>query len=401
LPITGTPEISRAITIICAPLDHTGHASHGRHLLSRQQYHDHTLTGTLTMRRRELVVVGTSAGGIEALQQLLSALPTSFDAAVLIVLHTSEDSPGVLARVLQRSSAMPVSFPADGEVIRKSRVYLAPPGAHMIIEGNLIRVIKGPRENLHRPAIDPLFRSAAAHWGRAVIGVVLTGMLDDGTSGLMVIHARGGAAVVQEPSTALFASMPASALEQVPDALVLSLQAIPSALLGLIGEQIPEEDIAGRQSPVSESQLEKEIKIAEFQMAEIEDESRPGHPSPFACPDCGGVLWELDDKAFLRFRCRVGHAFTARHLGAEQRQAVETALWSALRALEERGSLYQRMAEGAASREHLVTSRKFGENAANMHENARVLREFLLRVNQEEDRFNAEIPLGGDEPEGD
>jgi two-component system, chemotaxis family, protein-glutamate methylesterase/glutaminase len=345
------------------------------------------------MRHRELVVVGTSAGGIEALQQLLQSLPVDFGAAVLIVLHTSYDSPRVLAEILQRSSALPVSYPADGEAIQKKRVYLAPPGAHMIVEGNLLRVIRGPRENRHCPAIDPLFRSAAAHWGRRVIGVILTGMLDDGTAGLMVIRARGGAAIVQDPSTAMFASMPESALQQVPDATVLPLRAIPNALKRLVDEAMPGENVVEHDRAVPESQLEKEVKIAEFQMAEIEDEHRSGNPSQFACPDCGGVLWELEDETFLRFRCRVGHAFTARHLGAEQRQAVETALWSALRALEERGSLYKTMAQRAVGREHLATSRRFEENAANAHENARVLREFLLRVNEQERHFGTESLL--------
>jgi len=342
------------------------------------------------MIHRELVVVGTSAGGIEALQRLLRSLPSNFDATLLIVLHTSSHGGSLLPEIFQRASWMPVTHPADGEVIRKKHVYVAPPDFHMIVEGNLLRVIQGPRENLHRPAIDPLFRSAAASWGRKVIGVILTGLLDDGTSGLMVVRAQGGAAIVQDPATAMFSSMPESALEQVPDAQVLPLSGIPGALQALLGEPLAEDEPAANGGGALQAQLEKETKYAEFSMREIENEHRSGRPSPFACPDCGGVLWELGDKSFLRFRCRVGHAFTARHLGAEQRQAIETALWSALRALEESASLNRILASRAAGQGHLAASRRFEERIVNIDENARVLRDFLLRVNQEDDRFAEE-----------
>lgn len=228
-----------------------------------------------------------------------------------------------------------------------------------------------------RSAIDPLFRSAAVSHGRAVVGVVLTGSLDDGTAGLMVVYARGGEAIVQDPATAMFASMPASAVERVPHAHVLPLSEIPDLIVHLVEEEIPE------LKPVNNgarTQAGKETRIAEFDMSQIENENRPGHPSQFACPDCGGVLWELDDNNLLRYRCRVGHAFTARHLGAEQRNSIEAALWSALRALEENASLYRRMAEKSVS---AGVEKRFEERAEDVSANARVLREFLLHVNQE------------------
>lgn len=340
------------------------------------------------MTHRDLVVIGASAGGIEAVQQVLSRLPPKFDAAVLIVIHTSNHAGGLLPGILERAGKLPVRHPDDGEPIRSGRVYVAPPNYHMIVEGDLIRVLQGPRENLHRPAIDPLFRSAAASFGRRVIGVILTGLLDDGTSGLMVVAAHGGSAIVQDPATAMFGSMPASALEQVPKAEVLPLEEIAGRLVKLTGEALPERP----QRNGADSLVAEEIKIAEFDMSELEKE-RAGQPSAFACPDCGGVLWELEEKGFLRFRCRVGHAFTARHLGAEQRHAVETALWAALRALEESAALYQRMAERASDADRRASSNKFQDREANMRANARVLRDFLLRVNQaevQEERFAAE-----------
>lgn len=243
----------------------------------------------------------------------------------------------------------------------------------------VISVGRSP-EQLHlrqRSAIDPLFRSAAVSHGRAVVGVVLTGSLDDGTAGLMVVYARGGEAIVQDPATAMFASMPASAVERVPHAHVLPLSEIPDLIVHLVEEEIPE------LKPVNNgarTQAGKETRIAEFDMSQIENENRPGHPSQFACPDCGGVLWELDDNNLLRYRCRVGHAFTARHLGAEQRNSIEAALWSALRALEENASLYRRMAEKSVS---AGVEKRFEERAEDVSANARVLREFLLHVNQE------------------
>jgi two-component system, chemotaxis family, protein-glutamate methylesterase/glutaminase len=346
------------------------------------------------MIHREVVVVGASAGGIEALQQLLQSLPNHFDAAILVVLHTSSHAGSLLPQILQRSSHFPVVHPEDGEILLKRKVYIAPPDFHMLIEGNLIRIIQGPRENLHRPAIDPLFRSAASSWGRKAIGVVLTGSLDDGTSGLMLVQARGGAAVVQDPESAMFASMPASAREHVPDAKVLPLEEIGPYLQKLVQETLPSS--TGTEAEPG-APGEREIRYAEFEMSELENEKHMGTASAFACPDCGGVLWELDDRSFLRFRCRVGHAFTARHLGAEQRHSVETALWSALRALEENASLYRRMAGRANERHQDAGAKAFEERAANLGLNARTLRDFLMRVNKEEDRF-ASPELEANEP---
>jgi len=334
------------------------------------------------MPRRDLVVIGASAGGIEALQCLLSALPPNFDAAVLAVLHTSNHPGSVLPQILRRAGKLPVLHPDDETLIEKGRVYIAPPDFHMIVEGDLLRIIRGPRENLHRPAIDPLFRSAAASFGRRVIGVILTGLLDDGTSGLMVVRDQGGEAIIQDPKDALFSAMPENALEQVPDARVLPLVKIPNLLVRLIGEDLPEKVST---PTVQAYEAAKETRISELNMSELGNDDRLGRPSAFGCPDCGGVLWEIEDNGFLRFRCRVGHAYTARHLDAEQRHAIETALWAALRALEESASLYRRLAERAGQSNHDKTAEQFQDRASNTDDNARTLREFLLNVNRVED----------------
>lgn len=346
------------------------------------------------MDHRDIIVIGASAGGLEAISTVLAAMPPGLDAAVLIVLHTSPRGESLLPRIFERAGNLPASHPRDGEAIERGKVYIAPPGFHMIVEDGFLRVLQGPRENLHRPAIDPLFRSAAAAYGPRVIGVILTGMLDDGTAGLMVLNASGGEAIIQDPESALFSEMPKSALEHVPKAHVAPLHDIPELLLQLIRSPLPNGGQRPRKAPVGAG---KETRIAELDMDEIAREDRQGEPSTFGCPECGGVLWEIEQEGFLRFRCRVGHALTAKSLGAEQRQAVETALWEALRALEESSSLYRRMAVRATSSGHPLPAQLYEERASNTAENSRILRNFLLRVNTEEDKEPDEVPLSLEE----
>ena len=329
------------------------------------------------MPNRDLVVIGASAGGIEALQRICAGLPRDFNAAVLVVTHTSNHAGGLLPRILERAGPLPASHPDNGEVIERGHIYVACPDQHMIVEAGRIRNSRGPRENRHRPAIDPTFRSAALSYGRRVIGVVLTGLLDDGTAGLMVVHAHGGASVVQDPGTAMFPSMPQSALQRVPDAQVVSLDDMPALLVSMVAEQLKG---AVQPLPWRDRTETKEIRMAELDMAEVENEMRNGKPSQFACPECGGVLWEIDQSGLLRFRCRVGHAYTVRHLRAEQRQAVETALWSALRALEENASLCNRMSQRARKNGQDGSANIFDERASNAEKNSETLRNFLVQV---------------------
>lgn len=334
------------------------------------------------MEHRDIVVVGASAGGLEAIRQLLRAMPQDLDAAILIVLHTATRTESLLPRIFERACSLPVSHPKDGELIERGKVYVALPGFHMVVDEGYLRVVQGPRENLNRPAIDPLFRSAAAAYGPRVVGVILTGMLDDGTAGLMVVSAGGGVAIVQDPESALFSEMPRSALKHVPHARVAPLQDIPELLLQLIRSPLPRGERRPRKVPLG---AKKETRIAEVDMHEISKEERLGQPSPFACPDCGGVLWEINQEGFLRFRCRVGHALTAKSLRSEQRHAVETALWEALRALEESASLYRKMADRARNSTHQLPAQLYEERAVNTETNAGILRDFLLRINTEED----------------
>ena len=336
------------------------------------------------MPNRDMVVIGASAGGVEALQQLCHSLPADLNAAVLVVLHLAPTSSNKLPGIMHRAGCMHVSNPDDGETIQKGNIYIAPPDRHMVVEDHRLRLVRGPRENRHRPAIDPTLRSAALAYGSRVIGVVLTGSLDDGTGGLMVVRAHGGEAIVQNPASAMFPSMPESALRMVPDARVATLEEIPDLIAKLVSE--PLKDL---QPPTPLDPLAvRDVRMAELDMSEVENDIRAGKPSVFGCPECGGVLWEINQQGLLRFRCRVGHAYTAQHLRAEQRQVIETALWAALRALEESVSLYRRMAKRATAGHLKGLLKNYEDRATTAEVNARTLRDFLVHVNAGESEGN-------------
>jgi two-component system chemotaxis response regulator CheB len=313
---------------------------------------------------------------VEALQRLVAPLPKDFHAAIFVVLHLAPQSTSVLPGILMRAGNLPAVHPRDGETIRMGRIYVAPPDNHMVIEDGKVRVTRGPKENRHRPAIDPLFRSAARWYGPRVIGVVLTGSLDDGTAGMLAIKKRRGVAIVQDPNDAFCGDMPRSALETVAVDYVAPVDRIPELLQQLVPVQVAENG-AGKSS-----RMKKETEFAELNMDAIEDENRPGTPSAFACPECGGVLWEMDGEEILRFRCRVGHAYTASSLGVEQAEAVESALWAAMRALEEGASLARRMADNAAKGKRHRLEQRYRERAEAKMQQAEVLRRLIAESKQ-------------------
>jgi two-component system chemotaxis response regulator CheB len=322
---------------------------------------------------RDVVVIGASAGGIEALQRLLGTLPVSLPAAVLIVLHTGSHAGNRLAEIFQRSSPLRVVAAQDGAPLRHGTAYVAQPDSHLLVDYGLVRVIPGPRENRHRPAIDPLFRSAGRTYGPRAIGVVLTGMLDDGSSGLMLLRSAGGQAIVQDPATAMFPSMPENALARVPDAHVVPLESIGRCIVRLTQEPLPDPAVHGNGDP------DEKAPAVSAMVAEMEHEDNATQSSMFGCPECGGVLREIEEKGFLRYRCRVGHAYTAQFLELEQRNGIDVALWSALRALEENAALYRRMAETNVYRQ---IADRYRERAAETDINVTKLREFFTELAQ-------------------
>ncbi|MEH1809413.1 chemotaxis protein CheB [Nostoc sp.] len=329
------------------------------------------------MLEHNIIVVGTSAGGVEALTYLVKHLPADLNAAVIIVLHVSSHSISLLPKILNRAGNLPVSHAQDGEAIVHGWIYVAPPDHHLLVEQGYLRLTRGAKENRCRPAIDPLFRSAARTYGQRVIAVLLTGMLDDGTAGIMAVKMRGGVAIVQNPDDALYPNMPRNAIDNVDDIdHIAPLSDIPSILVALVN--IPME--IQPENPVP-SKMEFETEIAQLSLEAVENESdRPGKPSTFGCPDCGGILWELEEGNLLRFRCRTGHAYSVETLLATQSDKVEEALWIALRALEEKASLSHRLASRMEARNQNLAAERFKEEAQSAWQRSAIIREVLLKV---------------------
>jgi two-component system chemotaxis response regulator CheB len=326
------------------------------------------------MPGHDLIVVGASAGGVEALSTLVAGLPADLAATVCIVLHIPPTATSLLPMILGRAGPLPVSAAQDGAPLRQGQVYVAPPDHHLLIESGYLRVVRGPRENRSRPAIDPMFRTAARSYGPRVIGVVLTGALDDGTVGLRAIKERGGIAIVQDPADAYFPDMPRSALRNVAVDYRLPVAAM-GAVLAVVAREPAPPDAAFPLSP----ELEIESRIAEREMGSMEENQMLGIPSAFACPECHGTLWEVHDGDLVRYRCRVGHAYSAESMLAEHTDSLEAALWAALRALEESAALTRRLAIQAESHHQHRAAARFGARAAEREEHAAVLREVLRK----------------------
>lgn len=313
---------------------------------------------------RKLIVIGTSAGGLHALQQLLGALPADLQAAVLIVMHIGAN-PSELPGILSQRSALPVLHARDQQLVEPCTVLIAPPDHHLLVDRDdgLARVTlsRGPKENHTRPAIDPLFRSAAAAFGPRVIGVLLTGYLDDGTVGLQAIKACTGMALVQDPADAFAPDMPASALQNVAVDYSLPLHAIAPALISLVDRPVKEAP------PAAPHWVQVENRFARNQ-AGIDDLPGVGTPSTFTCPDCGGTLWQLAHNMPRRFRCHTGHSYTIHTLLALQQETVEHCVWAAIRALQEQERLAEdmRLPSGEADPHYAAAAQRARERAARL-----------------------------------
>ncbi len=325
----------------------------------------------------DVVVIGGSAGGVEALRTLVAALPADLPACVLVVLHLPRSgATSVLPEILRRVSALPVRAAADGDPLVPGTVLVAPPGRHLVVQGDHVELTSGPDENGFRPAVDVLFRSAAHAAGGRVVGVVLTGNLDDGSAGLLAVDRHGGSAVVQDPDTALFPGMPRNALAAVPTAQTVSLADLAAVVEELVHAAAPE---PVQLPPAVERADRAEVAMSLGHSVGPYTGDHPGVPSAWSCPDCSGVLWEIQDGPLLRFRCRTGHAWSLESLAERQDRGVETALWMALRALEERHAIAVRVAEAAEAAGRTWSGRHFRERAAEAESNAAVLRRLLIQ----------------------
>lgn len=323
------------------------------------------------MAERDIIVIGASAGGVEAVAGLVEGLPRDLAAAVFVVVHFPAHVTSVLPRIITRRGTLPAVHSRDGAPIEHGCVYVAPPDLHLMVERGCMRLVRGPRVNAARPAVDPLFRSAARAYGPRVIGVVLTGNLDDGTAGMIAVHAGGGVCIVQDPDDALYAGMPSSAAQNVPVDHVLPLAEIPQLLTRLVGEPVEE-----RGGGSMGHERCREVEIAE--MNELGDGERPGTPSGYVCPECSGGLWEIDEGDLPRFRCRVGHAYSIETLLAEQGTSLEAALWAAYRALAERAALTERMMQRMRERGQPSLEARYRDQALEARQGAATIHGVLM-----------------------
>jgi two-component system chemotaxis response regulator CheB len=292
------------------------------------------------MTGRDIIVIGGSTGGIPALFELIRGLGADLPAALFVVIHTSRDNPGALAGILDRKTELIVALAKDREPIRHGRIYVAPPDHHLLLKPGFVRVVRGPQENSFRPAVDPLFRTAAKAYGPRVVGVVLSGALDDGTHGLMLVKKHGGIAIVQSPEEAVVPNMPLSAVRNVEVNHILPAAEIGPHIERLVAEPLKEPFDMPRPEDIPPDVTESgpdNGKLADLQ----------GPPSVFSCPECGGSLWEIQEGSLPRYRCHVGHGYSAESLVEEQSNGLEAALWTGLRALEDKAELCRRMADRA------------------------------------------------------
>jgi len=341
------------------------------------------------MSNRDIIVIGGSSGATAPLKTILGALPSDLPAAVFIVLHIPARSIGILATVASAAGRLPVHQATDGMRIEPGNVYLAVPDHHLIITKGQIKLGRGPRENMARPAIDPLFRSAAAAYGSRVIGVVLSGLLNDGASGLEAVKRCGGVAVVQDLADAIADEMPRSAMEAVTIDL-----SVPSARIGDVLSDLARE--AAGPGVAIPPEIRLEVDIAAGERVDSQVMRKFADPAPLTCPGCGGVLSNIKASKPLRFRCQVGHTYTADILAKEQESAVDEALRVALRVIEERAELVARMAQDGRKSGRRAVAEMYDERAVEYRQYAETLRRAVL---QSMEPLGSQMDEGGQDPE--
>ncbi|HBB31848.1 MAG TPA: chemotaxis protein CheB [Cyanobacteria bacterium UBA8803] len=342
------------------------------------------------MLKPDIIVIGASAGGLKAFEKIVSQLPSNLPAAVLIVWHISPDSPSLLPEILANFTPLPVKHASGKEPIRPSQIYVAPPDHHMLVEWGYVCLSHGPKENRFRPAIDVLFRSAARSYGARVIGVVLSGNLDDGAAGLYAIKERGGIAVVQDPLDALYSSMPRAAMKAVKvDHCVPSIE-IGALLLDLVNKPIPVQEV----NQVSE-QMEIEVGIARGGDNGLESGiMKLGELSPYTCPECHGVLMQLKEGNLLRFRCYTGHAYSLNNLLAEVTQSIEESLWDGIRTIEASEMLMTHTAKHLRGLNKHEAADLLLQKAENAKRRANLVRQALMSNEiLSQDNLNEEVKL--------
>jgi two-component system chemotaxis response regulator CheB len=332
------------------------------------------------MIKHDIIVIGGSAGSLGPLIDLAATLPADLDASVFIVMHISASSPSFLPDILNRSRNLKAVHPHDGDGIEKGKIYIAPPDHHLLIDGDRVSVKKGPKENRFRPSIDALFRSAAYSCGPRTIGVILSGLLDDGTSGMWNIKQRGGLAIVQDTAEAACPSMPMNVLDNVEVDYQVTVSEMAPLLVRLVQEGIPETipDL----SPDELQRLKFEVLIPSQENAFAMGMFNMGKLTPFTCPECNGSLTSFTEGKMIRYRCHTGHAFTASSLLAGVTKSVEEDLWKSVRGLEEVAMLLDQIGENYRTTGNLPASRQFIEKARKTREQSHHIRDHIFKNEQ-------------------
>ena len=324
-----------------------------------------------------VVVIGTSAGGLEALDTLVAGLPAGLPASIFIVQHMAPQNTGIaLVHRLGKYKDFQCALAANGEKFHPGRIYICPADNHLLIKEDHLLVTKGARENRYRPAIDPLFRSAAATHGPRVAAVLLTGVLDDGTAGMMAVKKCGGLTIVQDPKDAAYPEMPQSALNNVDVDYC-----VPITQMGALLEKHANK-LAGKTKAFPDS-IRIEAEIAERVLSDVQQVSSLGGQVPYNCPNCGGVLWEMAGAATIRYRCHTGHSYTAKSLLTSQTEKIEETLWTSLRMFEERKNLMNNL---AVKETHSSLKRSYREQAKSTQIHIERIRAMLLAGSPEPEK---------------
>jgi two-component system chemotaxis response regulator CheB len=327
------------------------------------------------LANRDILAVGTSAGGVEALVFLAKNFPSDLPASVLLTLHLPWHAHSELDAILTNAGPLPASFAVDGETLKKGHVYIAPPNRHLLLGNNRLSLGNGPRENNSRPSIDAMLRSAAVCCSARTVGVVLTGTLGDGASGLWAVRTAGGIAVVQDPRDAAFSEMPQTALNRAKPQHVASLVEMPALLDRLVRQP------AGKPRPLP-ANIKSEVEIARNGASTMYEMDAFGKRSMLACPDCGGVMWEIEEEELSRFRCHVGHTYTAEVMSVALDDSLRRALAIAQRALEERLLLARKLYQQATESGHPYLAQTWAQRCHEFEREMETIRSSIRRIDQ-------------------
>jgi two-component system chemotaxis response regulator CheB len=326
------------------------------------------------MAGHDIVVIGASTGGIDALTRLTRGLPPGLPASLFVVCHFPPGSRSVLPEILSRSGPLLAVHAADGEPFNPGQIYVAPPDRHLLLQADgRLRLTRGPRENHHRPAIDPLFRSAASAYGPRVIGVILSGALYDGTAGLLAIRNAGGIGVTQDPADAAMATMPESASRIAGADHVATADNLAPLLTQLIQQPVPPKGGSSMTDP-----LDSLPDVVNADMTEQVRNQRRGRLTMLSCPECNGALWQVNESGLMRFRCHVGHAYHGEVLFSEQEEALEAALWTSVRTFKERHLLARQLAAQESERGNAAAAARFEEQAEQALRYGDLIQQYIL-----------------------